>query len=169
MALRERIKQFGCPFCHLIGALVLHGYLRGYHEQSSDRVVRGHRIYCSRRGRRCGCGRSFSALMAGFLSGFTICADSLWRFLSGISAGVEQVKALHGVLPGWAAASASRLWRRFSSCQPGIRQLLLRVVAAPPCATAEPVLQTIAHLRAAFPLAACPLSDFQMQFQTSLL
>ena len=159
----------GCPFCRVVGTLNLHGYLRGYREDSSEEEVRGRRVYCSKRGRRGGCGHTFSVLLAGVIRGFRISAESLWRFLCNVAGGMSPQEALSTVLPTWTEAAGASLWRRFSAAQVHIRDLLLRVIAPPPCDSTVPALHTIAHLRTAFPAASCPISAFQIHFQTSLL
>ena len=61
----ERLKVTPCPHCRAIGALIRHGYLRGYDEGNlRHKAVRARRIFCSNRGRRPGCGRTFSVWIA---------------------------------------------------------------------------------------------------------
>ena len=36
-ALTERLKQMPCPHCKVVGALIRHGYLRGYDDSSPQR------------------------------------------------------------------------------------------------------------------------------------
>ena len=67
---RETVKQRRCPFCQLIGFLICHGYLRGFSpdcpegSDSAEDALRGWRFYCSNRGRRQGCGHTFSVLLS---------------------------------------------------------------------------------------------------------
>lgn len=77
-----QLKQTLCPYCKSIGFLNLHGYLRGYDEHDCCKmVVRGRRIFCNNRGRRTGCGRTFSILAAQIIKKFLTSAKSFWRFL----------------------------------------------------------------------------------------
>jgi hypothetical protein len=82
---------------------------------------------------------------------------------------VPCVTAFREVLAQWAPANGTRLWQRFGAGQSRVRELLLKLLEPPSCSCAEPAVQTIAHLRAAFPACACPLSAFQARFQTDLL
>src|SRR5476649_1963438 len=64
-AIAERLKQTPCPHCKVVGALIRHGYLRGYDEcNSKQKTVRARRIFCSNRHARHGCGRTFSVWLA---------------------------------------------------------------------------------------------------------
>jgi len=59
---RTHLKSVSCPHCRAVDNLNRHGFLRGYAEEGSDRVVRCWRIFCSNRGRRRGCGRTHSKI-----------------------------------------------------------------------------------------------------------
>jgi len=49
----------------VVGALIRHGYLRGYDDSSPQRrAVRARRLYCSNRQARRGCGRTLSVWCA---------------------------------------------------------------------------------------------------------
>lgn len=102
------------------------------------------------------------------LRGFTLGTQSLWFFLQKVAAGLQSTTALSQVLPQWAAANGRRLWARFRTSQSRIREQLLKLVAPPACDSPEPALQTIAHLRAAFPTTGCPLSAYQAHFQADV-
>jgi hypothetical protein len=50
-ALAERLKQMPCPHCKVVGALIRHGYLRGYDDSSSQRkTIRARRIFWGNKG-----------------------------------------------------------------------------------------------------------------------
>ncbi len=171
-AIHVRLKLMPCPYCRRIGALVLHGYLRGYDERSAQaQIVRGRRIFCNnRKARHNGCGRTFSILAATVLRTFSISATSLWRFLRGISDPGDRLPSFRKQGLPFHASAAYRLWKRFVLAQARIRAFLTRHCPRPelpvtPCAAT----QTIAHLRAAFKGAACPIAAFQHRFQASFL
>ena len=70
--LREHLvllKEFGCPFCGASETLNRHSKLYGNQVDGSQdgRIQRGQRVWCSNRGQRGGCGRSFSLFLAGVL------------------------------------------------------------------------------------------------------
>jgi hypothetical protein len=170
------LKQVRCPHCRRVGFLNLHGLICGYEEDSPTRVrVRGHRIFCSNRGHLTGCGRTFSVMDAANLKGFTISAASLWRFLEGMAASLPKITAFRSAVTHLGETSAYRLCRRFVQAQSRIRSLLARHGARPQATDASqtagdsPFAQTIAHLKAAFGQAPCPIAAFQSQLQASFL
>ncbi|MCK5543067.1 MAG: hypothetical protein KAI40_10275, partial [Desulfobacterales bacterium] len=60
------LKIYACPHCNCCGCLILHGFLYGYDD--TDFVRRGHRIFCSNRNLRSGCGRTFPMLKSRFIT-----------------------------------------------------------------------------------------------------
>ena len=50
-----------------------------------------------------------------------------------------------------------------------LRSALCRLVPPPPSDHADPLRQTVAHLRLAFPSPECPVSAFQLRFQQALM
>ena len=60
-ALGLQLKQWRCPHCGREGALIGHGWLRGYAEHGGEGVIRGRRVFCSNRFRRGGCGHVLGA------------------------------------------------------------------------------------------------------------
>lgn len=161
-------KLEGCPHCGRHGTLNAHGWLRGYSDVGSDRVVRGRRFYCSNRHRRPGCGRTFSVLLAGVVSGFMVGAETLSRFVKAVLSGVSR-KAAWERLGKLSLQSAYRLWRRLSEAQPHIKTPLLGLCPPPDCDDREPLAQMMAHMKRALPTTDCPLSAFQWHLQTGLL
>ena len=82
------IKLCACPHCRQSGTLIGHGFLRGYAERGSGLVVRGRRIFCSNRGKRPGCGRTFSVKLGCVLSGFVVRTLTLWCFVQAVLGGL---------------------------------------------------------------------------------
>ena len=81
-AISERLKQTPCPHCKVVGALIRHGYLRGYDETNRQRkAVRARRIFCGNRNARPGCGRTFSIWCADKIRRLSLTTRCLWRFL----------------------------------------------------------------------------------------
>src|SRR5690606_41180404 len=74
--------------CRQSGTLIGHGFLRGYAERGSGLVVRGRRIFCSNRGKRPGCGRTFSVKLGCVLSGFVVRTLTLWCFVQAVLGGL---------------------------------------------------------------------------------
>lgn len=143
------IKLVTCPQCQRTGALIGHGFLRGYAEKGSESVVRGRRFFCSNRGRRRGCGRTFSVKLESVLSGFVVRTLTLWRFVQAVLAGLTRRAAWRRVACGaLSLSSAYRLWRRLGAAQSALRSRLSREVSAPACPAREPLAQLVAHLGA---------------------
>jgi hypothetical protein len=142
------LKVTACPYCRQIGALNGHGFLRGYAEQSSAVVARGRRVFCSNRGQRPGCGRTFSVLVSTVLAGFVVRTLTLFCFatsvLSGLTRRAAWLREAQGAL---SLSSGYRLWRRLSEAQSTLRGRLCREAAPPDSPAREPLAQLMVHLR----------------------
>ena len=161
-----RLKLMMCPHCNLSGCLILHGYLDGNSDRGNAQIRRGHRIYCSNRHKKSGCGKTFSVLTATVLPGFTIGAHGLWRFLDSIKKGLSPARAFRMAGCAMAPSGACRLFKKFITVQARIRSFVSRIKDPPPAQVQSPAIQTILHLQSAFGDAACPITDFQYRFQT---
>lgn len=167
-----KLKQLPCPHCKLTGALILHGYLCGYSENSfNKKVKRGRRILCNNRKKHAkGCGRTFCVLGVNIIKNFCISANSLWCFLKDVVRLRNKIGALRRLDFSLSDSSAYRLWKRFLNCQSRIRTLLIRLSPSPRLPrTSCPAVQTIEHLESAFSHSSCPIAAFQDHFQVSLI
>ena len=171
LAFYRQIKLIRCPHCQKSSYLILHGYLSGYDEKSNRlKTIRGHRVFCSNRDRRQGCGRTFSVLAAHILKNYTITTQSLWNFLNNIVLGMNK-RAAFGLLQlPFSLSSIYRLYQRIYIRQQRIRTLLLKY-SPPPInvPSNNPLIKTILHIKSTFARDANPLAVFQGHFQTSLL
>ena len=168
----RRLKLTPCPFCKRTGALVLHGGLYGYAEDDDwHKARRGRRILCNdRRKRNAGCGHTFSVRAAHTLTRSRLGASSLWAFLKGVILLGNKAQALRALNVGLSVSAAYRIWKRFAERQSHIRTALARRCPPPRLPhSSQPAEQTLAHLRAAFPHAACPVVAFQQQLQVPFL
>ncbi len=166
----ERLKQTPCPHCKVLGALIRHGFLRGYDEGNSQRkTVRARRIFCSNRNLRRGCGRTFSVWVADKIRRLSVTTHALWRFLQ--HAVADSIAAASRVVADCRRSDRTwqRLWKRFDLGQCKIRTAL-SAWRPPPELPAEPsrrpAAQVVAHLQAAFPDANCPIAAFQHTMRT---
>jgi hypothetical protein len=142
-------KLMSCPHCRVTGMLIGHGLLRGYAERSSELVVRGRRIFCSNRGRKSGCGRTFSVILSTVLSGFVVRTLTLFTFVQAVLTGLSRRAAwLSEVASAFSLSSGYRVWRRLASAQAALRSWLSRQVPAPTCTSHEPLAALLAHLGA---------------------
>lgn len=164
------IKHIACSHCRRSGALIGHGCLRGYAERGSETVVRGRRFFCSNRGRRPGCGRTFSVKLETVVSGFVVRTLTLWRFVQAVLGGLTRrggwLREARGAL---SLSNAYRLWQRFGAAQSGLRSRLSREAPAPACNVREPLAQLIAHLMAVVGSGQVdPFATYQHRMQHGL-
>ena len=160
------LKQLLCPHCRKRGHLILHGFLYGYGD--TDWVKRGHRIFCSNRNQRSGCGRTFSLLKTWFIKHLMISTRVMSAFLDNLCQGQCTAKA--GRLPDnqMSKTSIYRIYHRFKHSQSRIRTLLKQVKDPPKLpGTKDPVIQTVLHLKSVF--KGYFVSKYQRFFQVSLL
>lgn len=164
-----QLKQIQCPYCLLIGYLILHGYLRGYDETDfQNRIIRGRRIFCSNRNRRGGCGRTFSILKSFILKHFTLTAYTLWHFLDNLAKGMSKLAAFRETKIPSADSTIYWLYKLFCNSQSQIRTKLLQRTSSP-LFEGDHALQTISHLKKVFRNSESPVSAYQNHFQTSFL
>src|SRR5690606_18555411 len=136
--------------CRQSGTLIGHGFLRGYAERGSGLVVRGRRIFCSNRGKRPGCGRTFSVKLGCVLSGFVVRTLTLWCFVQAVLGGLTLRAAwLVEAAGALSLSSGYRLWRRLSAAQSALRVRLCREAPAPASTAREPLAQLVQHLAVA--------------------
>jgi hypothetical protein len=140
------IKLVACPHCRRSGTLIGHGFLRGYAERGSSQVVRGRRFFCSNRGLRQGCGRTFSVALMTVLGGFIVRTLTLFCFAQAVLGGLTRRAAwLREASGAFALTSGYRLWRRLQGAQSALRSHLSREAPAPLCAAREPLEQLLTH------------------------
>lgn len=143
------LKLTTCPQCQRTGALIGHGFLRGYAEKDSESAsaVRGRRFFCSNRGRRPGCGRTFSVQFESVLCCFVVGTLTLWCFVQAVLSGLTRRAAwLREARDVLSLSSAYRLWRRLGTAQSALRSRLCSEAPAPACASREPLAQLAGHL-----------------------
>jgi len=169
--IHHQLKQSICPHCNQIGTLNLHGYLKGFTEiKGNDQIIRGHRIYCSNRGNRNGCGKTFSITLHTRFKKYIITTDILWQYLKQMAKGLNIFQALHSIESIFKTSTVYRLIRMIILNQPTIRTLLLNKHFPPKqTKTSNPLLETIHHLQSSFSNHSDPISAFQIHFQTPFI
>ena len=164
------LKSTACFFCGRRGTLNRHGRIEGNDPQSADgRLRRGHRVYCANRGGREGCGRTFPILLADVLPRHTFSASLLWSVLEGLLGRLSIRAAWKSAGKPLALETTYHLIQRLRGHLAGVRTALSRLIPPPASAQRDPLLQTLAHLRAAFPADPCPVETFQQRLQRPLL
>lgn len=164
------MRMAPCPHCRRTGALIGHGSLRGYTERGSEILLRGRRVFCSNRGRRFGCGRTFSLLLATTLAGFVVRTFTLFGFAKTVLDGFSPRAAwLHVCDGAFSLSSAYRLWRRLATAQSALRTQLSRELPAPPSTARHPLAQLLGHLAALLGAdGPDPFAAFQDRLQRGL-
>ena len=129
------LKQLRCPACGAAETLNRHSKLYGNDLSAANgQAQRGQRVWCSSRGQRGGCGRSFSIFLADVLPRHTVRSTTLWslleRWLEGgsvkaaaealaLPVGLETLyHLLQRMRPRLAPNTFSRLIRQFDMLRP---------------------------------------------------
>lgn len=159
-----------CLHCYKTGYLICHGFLRGYGEEDQIKraLIRGKRYFCSNRDNKKGCGRTFSIHWAHLIERKQISANSLYRFLKGISLGRSVKESFD--LSSLSLKTAYRLKKLFVRQQSQIRTCMIMALPPPDSSLAlTSPAWTLSHLETLFSCAPCPIAAFQYRFQKSFL
>ena len=149
--LLTKLKITPCPHCKTTGALIKHGFLRGYDEQHQlGKVVRAARVFCSNRHRAAGCGRTFSVWIADKIKHLFLSADSLWQFLTAAVSSGNKLQAFRNLISGLSDSAPYHIWRRFLNAQVAIRTALAGLCEPPHIESDCTAQLTLAHLQKAF-------------------
>jgi hypothetical protein len=163
------LKQRRCPRCQCARSLNRHSFLYGNDPAIADaRMLRGQRVFCCNRGRRGGCGKTFSIFLADVLPRHSVTAAILWGLLCLLLAGRSLKAAVDSLHTPFALETFYHLVDRLRGRLDVLRPLLFTRGQPPPCSNADPLSQTAAHLQAVLQDSACPLRDFQCAFQRPL-
>ena len=164
------LKRRACPFCQRHGTLNCHSHIVGNDPQASQgRITRGQRAFCSNRGHRTGCGRTFPILLAFVLPRHTFNARLLWKALAAWLAGVSLKAAWEAAQLALALDTFYHLLQRLRRRLDLVRTALCVLQAAPPSAARDPLVQTLEHVRCVCRTPASPLEAFQLRWQRPLL
>jgi len=136
---------------------------------SDGQACRGQRVFCSNRGQRDGCGRTFAFFLADVLPRHTFTASWLWQWLVKLLAGLSLKAAAETLRLPFALETMYRLRRRLCRRLDWLRTRLCREQTPPVSVHTDPLQQTVEHLQLVFPRSACPPADFQLQFQQPFL
>lgn len=150
LQLARLAKQWRCPLCGRRGTFNAHGRLLGLAESGPGKdAVRGLRFLCSGRGRRPGCGRTWSVLLGQVLRGVSVRTAQLWRFCVAWLGGLGVLGAWERARTGFSLESAYRWRRRWRQGEPALRTWLCRGREPPPddlaaaivaaCGAADPI------------------------------
>jgi hypothetical protein len=164
------LKQSSCPHCGCFGSLNRHSRSAGNDPlRASGQSFRGQRVFCSNRGQRGGCGRTFFLVLSDVLPRHTMTASLLWRWLVEVLAGLSFKAAAEKLRLPFALETVYRLRRGLARNLDVLRTRLAGRGEPPASAHADPLLQTMAHLQVVFPRSACLPAEFQLHFQRPFL
>ncbi len=165
----DQAKLRVCVHCGQLGMVNAHGFLRGYSVDGTPDVVRGRRFYCSKRGRKTGCGRTMSVLLSVFIATFSVTTIVLSLFVSLVLQGLS-------VRSAWLTISKNRLrersgyrlWSRISASIPHLRTQLLRAGRPPTSTDIHPLSQVLLHIAEHVPISDDTFGEFQYRFQSGI-
>jgi hypothetical protein len=147
-----------------------HSLLRGNDPaQPGGQSVRGQRVFCSNRGQRGGCGKTFSLVLADVLPRHTFRASLLWPWLVKVLAGLSLKAAVEELRLPFALESVYRQRRKLRQRLHDLRSRLCREQPPPASTQRDPWLQTVEHLQAVFAGKGCAPAAFQLHFQRPFL
>lgn len=136
---------------------------------TDGQTCRGQRVFCSNRGQRGGCGRTFCFFLAEVLPRHTLTASLVWPWLVKLLAELSFKAAVEKLRLPFALETMYRLRRRLCRRLDSLRTRLCREQTPPVSVQTDPLQQTVEHLQLVFPRSACPPADFQLQFQQPFL
>jgi hypothetical protein len=128
-------------------------------------TTRGQRVYCSGRGKRGGCGRTFPLFFEGILPRHTFTAALLRALLSKLLAGFSIKAGAENLALPFSLEAIYAIIRRLRRRLDVVRSLLWRERPAPPSGQTDPLLATLEHLQNVFPQDHCVIAAFQRHFQ----
>lgn len=136
---------------------------------AAGRIVRGQRVFCSGRGQRGGCGKTFPLFLAGVLPRHTFNAALLWALLLKLLAGATIKAAAESLHLPFSLEAVYGIVRRCRRRQGVGRSFLWREQPAPASGQTDPFLQTLEHLQLTFARHSCALAAYQAHFQGAWL
>ena len=126
-------------------------------------------MFCSDRGQRGGCGRTFAVFLAEVLPRHTARASDLWPLLEELLSGSSVKGAVETLRLPFALETFYHLLSRLRGRLDVLRCRLCRRQKSPESSQADSLLQTVEHLRSVFKGVVCPVSEFQVVFQEPLI
>jgi hypothetical protein len=132
-------------------------------------VARGQRVFCSDRGQRGGCGKTFPLFLAGVLPRHTFNAPLLWALLLKLLGGATIKSAAEILALPFSLETVYGIIRRCRHRLDVVRSLLGREHRVRASQQSDPFCQTLEHLRQIFPSATGALAAYQRHFQQPFL
>ena len=131
----------------------------------NGQIVRGQRAFCSDRGQRRGCGKTFPLFLASVLPRHTFTAALLGALLGKLLGGATIKAAAESLRLPFSLEAVYGIVRRCRRQLGVVRSFLSREQPPPASAQTDPLLQTLEHLRRVFLPPVCALAAHQRHFQ----
>lgn len=138
-------------------------------DKTGQQTKRGQRVFCSDRGQRGGCGKTFSIFLAEVLPRHSCTAVWLGQLLIKLLAGLSVKSAVESLRLPSALESVYHLLARLRHRLDALRPCLCQRWEAPASSQSDPLLQTVEHLQKVFAEVVCPVTEFQVVFQQPFL
>lgn len=135
----------------------------------NGQIGRGQRVFCSDRGQRGGCGKTFPLFLASVLPRHTFNATLLWALLRQLLGGATIKAAAETLSLPFSLEAVYGIVRRCRQRLEVVRSFLWRAHPAPVSRQTDPFLQTLEHLQHAFARHPCALAWYQRHFQRPFL
>lgn len=132
-------------------------------------IVRGQRVFCSDRGQRGGCGKTFPLFLSGVLPRHTFNTTLLWALLLKLLGGATIKSAAEILALPFSLEAVYGLVRRCRHRLDVVRSLLGREHRVWASQQSDPFFQTLEHLQQIFPQATDALAAYQWRFQRVFL
>jgi len=132
-------------------------------------LARGQRVFCSDRGQRGGCGKTFPLFFAGTLPRHTFTASLLWALLVRLRGGAALKTAAESLRLPFSLEAIYGIVRRLRCRLAAVRSWLCREQPPPASRQTEPLHQTLEHLQTVFRSDSCALTAYQRHFQQAFL
>lgn len=136
---------------------------------ANGQIARGQRAFCSDRGQRGGCGKTFPLFLAGILPRHTFNAALLWALLRQLLEGATIKAAAETLRLPFSLEASYAIVRRCRCRLDVVRSFLAREHPVPVSGHTAPLDQTLEHLRQTFAQHACVIAGYQRHFQRALL
>jgi hypothetical protein len=147
-----------------------HSFLYGNDlDKCGQQTKRGQRVWCSDRGQRGGCGKTFSIFLGEVLPRHSCTALLLGQLLVKLLAGTSIKSAVESLGLPLALESIYHLLRRQRRRLDVLRSCLCARQKPPSSSQTDPLWQTVEHLQSVFTGAVCLVSEFQVVFQEPFL
>jgi hypothetical protein len=135
----------------------------------NGQLARGQRVFCSDRGQRGGCGKTFPLFSASVLPRHTFTARLLYALLRALLGGATIKAAAETLRLPFSLEAVYGIVRRLRLRLDALRSLLCRERSAPASSQTDPLHQTVEHLQHLFPQGTRALAAYQRHFQEPLM